>query len=289
MTQTRFGEQACQKVLARLDSYIDNELLTESSLELMEHFQRCTACTRESQERRKVRARLQSAVREVRVPHGLEDRVRDRLRQAREPRPKRFHLMAMAATLAVCFGSWVACQLGALRLTTASQESYVAAISGQVASIIRVGLGDHLHCALLRQRGRRPEGGVDKLPAEFKELIPIVHQHLPAHLPLVLAHECRYHSRNFVHLTFQNGRTLLSLVIARKQDGESLDGANLPRGLSQVGIPMYTAASGGFHVAAFESRGFLVYTVSDLSQTDNLDVLAVLAPSLQDFLNQMVA
>ena len=61
MTQTRFGEQACQKVLARLDSYIDNELLTESSLELMEHFQRCTACTRESQERRNVRARLQTA------------------------------------------------------------------------------------------------------------------------------------------------------------------------------------------------------------------------------------
>src|SRR5205085_1407138 len=112
-------------------------------------------------------------------------------------------------------------------LITASQESYVTATSGEVASIIRVGLGDHLHCALLRQRGRRSEAGVDKLPMEFRELIPIVHQHVPADLPLVLAHECRYHGRNFVHLTFQNRRTLLSLVIARKQDGESLDGANL--------------------------------------------------------------
>ena len=205
------------------------------------------------------------------------------------PGPKRFHLMAIAATLAVCFGSWVAYQLGALRLTTASQESYVAAISGEVASIIRVGLGDHLHCALLRQRGRRSEGGVDKLPMEFKELIPIVHQHVPADLPLVLAHECRYHGRNFVHLTFQNGRTLLSLVIAKKQDGESLDGANLLPALSQSGIPMYTAGARGFQVAAFESRGFLVYTVSDLSQTDNLGVLAALAPPLQNFLNQMVA
>ena len=205
------------------------------------------------------------------------------------PGRKRFHLMAIAATLAVCFGSWVAYQLGALRLTTASQESYVAAISGEVASIIRVGLGDHLHCALLRQRGRRSEDGVDKLPVEFKELVPIVHQHVPADLPLVLAHECRYHGRNFVHLTFQNGRTLLSLVIAKKQDGESLDGANLPRALSQAGIPMYTASARGFEVAAFESRGFLVYTVSDLSQTNNLGVLAALAPSLQNFLNQMVA
>jgi hypothetical protein len=197
--------------------------------------------------------------------------------------------MSIAATLAVCFGSWVAYQLGAIRLTTASQGSYVAAISGQVASIIRVGLGDHLHCALLRQRERRSDGGVDKLPVEFRELLPIVHQHVPADLPLVLAHECRYHGRNFVHLTFQNGRTLLSVVIARKQDGESLDGANLLPALSQSGIPMYTAGARGFQMAAFESRGFLVYTVSDLSQMDNLGVLAALTPSLQNLLNQMVA
>jgi hypothetical protein len=196
--------------------------------------------------------------------------------------------MAIAATLAVCFGSWVAYQLGALRLTTASQESYVAAISNQVASIIRVGLGDHLHCAWLRQY-KRSEGGVDKLPIKFRELIPIVHQRVPADLPLVLAHECRYHGRNFVHLTFQNGSSLLSLVIAKKQDGESLGSVNLPPALSRSGIPMYTAVARGFQVAAFESRGFLVYTVSDLSRTDNLSVLAALAPSLQNFLNQMVA
>ena len=288
MTQTRFGGQACQKVLARLDSYLDNELLTESSLEMMEHFERCTACARESQERRNVRARLRSAVREVRVPQGLEDRVRDRLRQTRGPRPNRFHLMSIAAVLAVCFGSWVAYQRGALPMTTASQESYVAAVSDQVASILRVGLGDHLHCALLRQRGRRAQGEVDKLPGEFRGLIAIVHQYLPAELPLVLAHECHYRGRTFVHLTFRNGSTLLSLVIAKKQGGESLDGANLLPALSQSGIPVYTAGAKGFQVAAFESRGFLVYTVSDLSRTDNLAVLASLAPSLQTFLDQMV-
>jgi anti-sigma factor (TIGR02949 family) len=289
MTQTRFDEQACRKVLAKLDSYIDNELLTESSLELMEHFRRCTACTRESQERRNVRERLKTAVHEVKVPQGLEDRVRDRVRQTREPRPKNFHLMAIAATLAVCLGSWVAYQFGASRLTAISQESYMAAISGEVAGIIRVGLGDHLHCAVLKQRGRRAEAAVDRLPMEFKGVIHIVHQHLPADLPLVLAHECRYNGRKFIHLTFQNGRTLLSLVIARKQEGESLDGANLLPALSQSGIPMYAAGAKGFQVAALESRGFLVYTVSDLSQTENLGVLAALAPSLRNFLNQMLA
>ena len=83
MPQTRFGEQSCQRVRAKLDPYIDNELLTESNLELMEHFQRCTACAREAQERQNVRARLRAAVCGLRVPQGLERLIRQRLRQTR--------------------------------------------------------------------------------------------------------------------------------------------------------------------------------------------------------------
>lgn len=289
MTQPRFGGQMCKEVLARLDSYIDDELLIESNLDLMEHFQRCKACTEEENERRKLRTRLQAAVREVRVPQAFERRVQDRLRQARQPQPRRLHLMAIAATLAVCFGSWVAYQLGTLRLTTAAQESYLATISSQVATIIRVGLADHLHCAVIRQRANRSQDVVDKLPAEFRELIPIVHQHMPADLSLILAHECRYHGRAYVHLTFQDDRRLLSLVIARKQDGESLGNAQLPPTPSPSGISMYTAAVKQFQVAAFESRNFLVYVVSDLPHENNLDVLEALAPSLQTLLNQMEA
>ena len=61
MTQTKFGEQACQKFRAKLDSYIDNELLAETNLEMIEHFSRCTSCTQEAQDRRSVRRRLRSA------------------------------------------------------------------------------------------------------------------------------------------------------------------------------------------------------------------------------------
>ena len=105
MTHTRFGEQACQKFRAKLDSYIDDELLTESNLEMIEHFRRCNACTQEAQERRDTRQRLQKVVRDVPVPAGLEKRIRDRLRQPKHPQPKKFFLMAIAAALALCFGA----------------------------------------------------------------------------------------------------------------------------------------------------------------------------------------
>ena len=289
MTQTPFGDQTCQRVRAKLDSYIDNELLAESNIEIGEHFQRCTSCTQEAQERRKVRARLQTAVRNVQVPAGLEGRIRERLRPTRPPQAKKFHLMAIAATIVVCFGSWVAYQFGGLRVTTASQESYFETLTRQVAAVMRPGLGDHLHCAVVRQRSSRSKVAADHLPAAFKALIPIVDRYVPAELPLVLAHECRYRGRTLVHLTFRDGSNLLSLVIARKQGGESLSATNLLPVLSDSGIPIYEAGAQKFRVSAFESRDFLVYTVSDLSHQENRDILVALAPALRDLLNQIGA
>jgi len=87
MIETRLGDQACERFRAKLDSYIDNELLTESNLEMMEHFGRCTPCTREAQYRRNIRRRLENAVRDVKAPPSLEVRVRDALRQRRQPKP----------------------------------------------------------------------------------------------------------------------------------------------------------------------------------------------------------
>jgi anti-sigma factor (TIGR02949 family) len=274
MTQTNFGEQACQQVLAKLDSYIDDELLAGCDLELAEHFRHCAACAREAGQRRVVRTRLRTAVREVRIPSGLEERIRGRLEDARRPQSSVSHLMSIAALLMVGFGSWVVYRNGTFRLTTVSPESYVATISGEVAVIMRVGLGDHLHCALLRRRSNRSKTAIDNLPAQFKEVLPIVRQRVPGDLPLVSAHECRYHDRKFVHLTFGNNRSLLSLVIARKQDGELL------------GTGIHTAGAQKFQVAAFESRDYLVYTVSDLPRQANLDILTAVAPALEKFLNR---
>ena len=274
MNQTKFGEQACQQVMAMLDSYIDEELLTGSNLDLAEHFRHCAACAREAGQRRVVRTRLRTAVREVRIPAGLEELVRGRLEDARRPQTNVSRLMSIAALLMVSFGAWVVYQSGTLRLTTVSPESYVATISGQVAAIMRVGLGDHLHCAVLRRRSNRSKTAIDNLPAQFKDLLPIVRQCVPGELPLVTAHECRYHGRKFVHLTFGNNRSLLSLVIARKEDGELL------------GTGIHTAGAQKFQVAAFESRDYLVYMVSDRPRQANLDILTAAAPALEKFLNQ---
>jgi hypothetical protein len=276
MTLTRLDEPSCRKVLAKLDSYIDNELLAESNLEILEHFRACPSCTGEAQQRRNVRTRLQTAVRDVKLPAGLEDRVRQRLRQSQPPKTTRFHLMAIAATLTVCVASWAAYHFASPRLATMN-------------AVLQVGLNDHLHCAVIRQTANRPKLPTNKLAAEWHELVPVVERHVPGDLPFSLAHECQYRGRKFIHLTFRNDNSLLSLVIARKQDGESLAAANLLPALSHSGIPLYAAGSQQFQIAAFEEPQYLVFTISDLPAAKNLDLLIAMAPVVRKFLDKFGA
>jgi len=150
MTQTRFGEQACHKFRAKLDSYIDDELLTESNLEMIEHFRRCNACTQEAQERRDTRRRLQKAVRDVPVPAGLEQRVHNRLRQPKQPQPKWLFLMAIAAALALCFS--------------------VFRFHDSGGELLRMALDDHLHCAVIHHPVPRVPGEPNQLPEKLRGL-----------------------------------------------------------------------------------------------------------------------
>ena len=277
MTDMRFREPACEQAMDRLDSYMDGELPAESNIELLEHFRGCTSCTQEAAARRRIRSRLQTAVRSVQIPADLESRIRANLREGRRSHNWSQSVMAIAAGLAVCFGSWLAYHLGNLRMTASSQESYVSEMSNRVAAIMRVALADHIHCAVFR---RYPKNAVQTaLPAEFSGLLPIVRQRVPKGLALVLAHDCRYHGRRFVHFTFKNDSSLLSLVIARRQDGEAFGAGNR----------ILTDGVQRFQIAGFESGGYLVYTVSDLPGNRNFELMAALAPALQDYLRQMKA
>jgi hypothetical protein len=215
-----------------------------------EHFRRCTSCTQEAQERRNMRRRLRGAVRDVPVPDGLEQRIRDRLRQPKQPQPKKLFLMAIAAALALCFG--------AFRLPS--------------SGLLRMAFDDHLHCAVVHRPAPRVPSEPNQLPEQLKGLASVVQQQVPTEFSLKLAHECQDQGRKFVHLTFDDGHHLMSLVITRRERGESL------------GSGMRQAARDGFQLAAVESGEFFVYTISDLRPQANAGILALISPGVQRFL-----
>ena len=175
-----------------------------------------------------------------------------RARLRREGRSKKpWPLIAIAAAVVLCLGSWI----------TYKQH------------ILQAGVRDHLHCAVIRQAFLKPIGQ-DKLSARYKPVLAIARQHAPAGMYLAVAHECTSDGRKFVHVTFRDEERLLSLVVTRSGEWEKLPGG------------LHSGKVRGFQAAAFETGGYLVYTVSDLSKQDNLRLLTAMEPAIRDALSQ---
>lgn len=278
---------SCEQIAALLDSYLDNELI-DGAPGVASHLVGCEPCSREMETRRAIRGRLRSAVRSENASPQLQAAIRQSIRKNHAPAAYRAYL-AVAAALIVCLSGAIAYQFGYLRFTRASQDSYVSAISAPIPRLMRVGLGDHVHCAVYKAFSNQhptPEQMAHDL-GQYQDLSPILQRKIEAGYRLETAHQCRYHGRRFVHLTLRNGATLVSLVISRKAEGESFEKDQLVPALTESGLPIYQAAAQRFEVTGFETKDYLVYVVSNLGQQDNLRMMAALAPSVAEFLQSV--
>lgn len=238
----------------------------------------------------RLRERLKQAVRSEAAPPFLEARIRNTVRAERPVVSWTRRLVPAGAAALLFLGGAIAYQLGHLRLTTSSQESYIASVSNRVAALMRVGLGDHIHCAVFRKYPKDAPSVaqlVQKLGPAYSGLIPVVRRHVPDTYQMVIAHECRYHGRKFVHLSLKGDSRLLSLVITRKREGESFETEALLPAMVQAGIPLYRAGAHRFQLASFETRDHLVYFVSDLDQGRNTQMMAAMAAQVKEILHKI--
>src|SRR5262249_7251897 len=145
-------------------------------------------------------SRLRAAVNSVEAPPFLEAKIRHRLLTEKAGRRWLVTLIPAGAAMAVITGMMIAYQLGHLRLTVRSQESYIASVSTQIATLMRVGLGDHIHCSVFPKYPEKlpaAEEFIQKMRPEYAGLIPIVRAEVPETYRLSLAHLCRYPGRQF--------------------------------------------------------------------------------------------
>jgi hypothetical protein len=233
--------------------------------------------------------RLKSAVHSVEVPPFLEARIRNHIRTVRPSRRWLPRFVPVAIAAAAVFGVVTAYQLGHLRLTVRSQEAYISSVSN-IATLMRVGLGDFIHCSVFRKYPKNPpttEEFIEKLTPQYAGLIPIVRNEVPDSYRMMLAHQCSYHRRKFVHLSLMNESNMLSLVITRKGEGESFKTEDMLPALVQAGIPMYQSSVQRLQMTAFETRDYLVYFISDLPKQQNTDMMLALAPDVKTFLAKL--
>jgi hypothetical protein len=295
MSNVHMTDSNCKESLRRMDAYVDNEIETAGGAAIAAHIETCPSCREELDLRRRFRSRLKGAVdRSLTAPY-LQTKV---LARVRGSQPKATwlgmprHFVALAAMLVLTVGvTAIAYQLGHLRFTTKTQETYIASISSRVAGIMRVGLGDHVHCGVFRKYPKANEPSLQQMESdlgpEYKGLLPVVAPHVPEGYRVVLGHRCRYHGRQFVHLTMKSDRQLISIVIAHKQNGESFRDSSLVPVIEHGGLPIYHDGVQRFDITGFETRSHLVYLISDVPAKDNRQLMIALAPEIGNYLAKL--
>ena len=237
--------------------------------------------------------RLKEAVNSVAVPAYLEARIRSRIRGEREPRHFGFGYfkLPVAGLAALLFlGAAIAYQYGHLRFTKASQMSYVWSVSNRLVTLMRPGLADHVNCSVFRKYPKNApavEVLAEKLPAQYRELIPIVQGQVPPDYRLLISHQCRWDGRKFIHLSLENNFHVLSLVITARKPGESFRADGLLPALVASDIPMYQSGVQRFAMTAFETKDYIVYFVSDLPQAENTMIMQAMAAPVKNLLKKL--
>ena len=79
MKLIRFEPRDCARIRVYLESFLNDELLVETTHDVLRHLEDCFDCVELLSERQRVKAVLQAAVRRDAVPADLLQRVRAKL------------------------------------------------------------------------------------------------------------------------------------------------------------------------------------------------------------------
>jgi hypothetical protein len=204
-------------------------------------------------------------------------------------------MMAAAAVVLLAIGTLFTLQWG--RVITLNRDKGVfQTVSARVGDLLRIGLIDHVHCAIISKQAKRLMSFDDMksktsrgaLGPEFISLVPTIQSKLGRDFQLVVGHRCTANHRRYVHLILTGKNdAILSIVITEKQEGESFTHAQAIAVMNAAGVSIYRDQLGKYEIAGFESTKYLAYVVSNLDRQSNLNIASEVAPIVHEHLHQL--
>jgi len=280
MNNLSCDSKRCELIRQYLDSYVSNELLVETSSEVVRHLESCESCSRDLESRMRVRDALQRAVVNRPVPESVRADV---LRSLRESQPRSF-MRPGTTRWAIGFASI------AFILLSLFAANWMSLRRGEqlVASILKLGVSDHIVCAIKGHNypevANPPEQIRNKLGVRYAVLLQVVQERLPG-FEVLEGHICSIpgSNRKYIHFITRGKGTILSVILTER------NGASLPKGRllaspESAGLSIHEGHLSGMEIAGFESAQYFVFVVSDLSQKQVLQLARGLAPALNETL-----
>ncbi|NNE97845.1 MAG: zf-HC2 domain-containing protein [Pyrinomonadaceae bacterium] len=260
----------CRDFHELIDSYLSDELLTETNHNVLRHLEDCVDCRNVIEARRAVRTRLKAAVSSS-AKYGisesfsrtLESQLKESVVQTAKtgnaPWFGRNNWIALAAGLILTFtvGFFLLNSDGTGMDDVADRGDYsVKSLSSE--NIVNIASGDHEHCAIRHRLDEAPITLVEA-SADYNGIESVVAEPLKAVLSdyrLVEAHACKYLDTRFAHLVLANEGGRVSVLITDLKDGKD-------------GREVENFSTKKYQIARFNTRKRSVFVISDLDREQN--------------------
>lgn len=263
----------CRDLREMADSFLSEELMTETNHEILRHLDGCPSCRVEIDARHRVRRALRAAVQ--RAP-GLQPsadfslRLRDRLRatyaEERGHRRVRTRWLALAAGVVLTIGL---AALGVRMRSIAVPET----LAGDA-------VGDHWNCALKHRVFRNPvplEEAAQRYDRAYRLLLTVLPDDIPTPggpALVVDRHSCSYGPRRFGHVVLHYQGRVVSLLVT------ALDGASGESAAAEAAPYLLGRPIEGFSVVSVPAARHAVLLVGDLSQRELTDLAGAISVPL---------
>jgi len=298
MNVRNFNDRSCERYRPYFDAYLDHELPVETQQDIQQHVVSCQDCARILESRGQIKQLVRNVVTREEAPIELVEALRGPFQT--ESRSFFAHdtagwMMAAAAVVILAIGGVAVLQWDRI-VQPSPGVGVFQSVSARVKEILRVGLADHLHCAIVSERWKqfvslgemKTAEGSSALGTEFIELVPAVASTLGTDYTVVGGHRCTAGDRKYIHLIMTGSKgAILSLVITEKKHGDSFTQANAVSVMKASGVDIYQDQQEGMGIAGFESERYLAYVVSNLDRDANLNIASSLAPIVYGHLHRL--
>ncbi len=276
-----------------LAHYLRGELPESEHAEVSRQLESNPACRERLEEVRLFQDRLKGAVEREGVPASLHTAIRSSIQAEGSSGSRTTWVYAAAAVIVLALAGWLTLQfLSSPDEPITPPETKIAEVlPAPMAEVLKIGTIDHIKCAMTFYSGDvkaySHEKMVESLGPEYEGLLPVVQPKIEGS-NMVVAHQCVFEGRRFVHMILKRPGETISIAMTKKRDGaDALPSDRTQAAMVENDIPIYRTFTDGYEVAGFESTGYLIFVVSSMVEEENMKIAASIAPGVTQFLNDV--
>jgi hypothetical protein len=250
----------CRDVREVADSFLGEELLTETNHEILRHLDTCPLCRTDIDARRRLRGALRDAFNrapELQPSVDFQDRLRDQLRDVSADGVRSWSLSRR----------WLALAAGVVLAVGVAGLVFMKRSVVSTEALTRDAVGDHQNCALKYRLVRMPvplEEAAQEFDSAYRLLLnaPPDEIFTPDGVARVTErHSCAYGGRRFGHVIMEFRGRVVSLLMTTNDGGTGDAGPDAIPHL--IGRPM-----DGLSVVSVNGTHHAILLVSDLGSTE---------------------